>query len=168
MVAAAVTQIPHAVLLMCEKHHLMAVIRISEAVVVVLTMALALEAGLGVWSVVAGPIVITLFLGFCIMLPVMVRIMHGRYLPFLISVYLPSILCSVPAVAVLLGLKKALTGHVNDFWMCALCGTAYAVVFMLLSWRFQMGPAKRSLYLRRANVWMQRHLPRAAGLIPSK
>ena len=167
LVTASVTQIPHAVLLMCEKHHLMAVIRMSEAVVVVLTMALALEAGLGVWSVVAGPIVISLFLAFCVMLPVMIRIMHGRYLPFLVSVYLPSILCSLPAMALLLALKKVLTGHVNDFWMCALCGTSYAVVFMLLSWRFQMGPGKRALYLRRANVWTQRHLPRVSGVFPS-
>ena len=168
LVANAISLIPHAVLLMCEKHHLMAVIRMSEAVVVVLTMALALEAGLGVWSVVAGPIVITLLITFCVMFPVMIRIIHGRYLPFLLSVYLPSPLCSLPAVALLLALKKVLAGHVNDFWMCAICGTSYAVVFMLLSWRFQMGAVKRSLYLRRANVWTRKHLPRAAGLIPSK
>jgi O-antigen/teichoic acid export membrane protein len=168
LVASSISNIPHSVLLMCEKHHLMAVITMTEAVVVVLMMALCLEAGLGVWSVVAGPIVISLFLGFCIMLPVMIRIVHGRYLPFLVSVYLPSILCSLPAVVLLLALKKVLGGHVNDFWMCALCGTSYAVVFMLLSWRFQMRPATRALYLRRANVWTRKHLPRAARLIPSK
>ena len=166
--ASAVKQIPHSVLLMCEKHHLMAVITLSEAAVVVLTMALSLEAGLGVWGVVAGPILISLILGFCVMIPVMMRVVRGRLLPFLASVYLPSFLCSLPALALLLGLKKALFGHVNDFWMCALCGTSYAVVFMLLSWRFQMGPGKRALYLRRAQVWTRRHLPRAAGLIPSK
>jgi len=167
MVAAAATQIPHSVLLMCEKHHLMAVITMLEAVVVVAGMALALETGLGVWSVVAVPIVISLVLAFCVMLPVMIRIMNGRYLPFLLSVYLPSFFCSLPAVALLVGLKKVLGGHVNDFWMCALCGTAYAIVFLLLSWRFQMGPAKRALYLRRANVWTRKHLPRVSGLLPS-
>jgi len=168
MAAAGVKQIPHSVLLMCEKHHLMAVITLSEAVLVVLTMALSLEAGLGVKSVVAGPILISLVLGFGIMLPVMIRIMDGHYLPFVLSVYLPSLLCSLPALALLLGLKHVLIGHVNDFWMCALCGTSYAVVFMLLSWRFQMGPVKRALYVRRAQVWTRRHLPRAARLIPSK
>ena len=81
---------------------------------------------------------------------------------------IPWILCSLPAVTLLLALKKALGGHVNDFWMCALCGTSYAVAFLLLSWRFQMGPVKRALYLRRANAWTRKHLPRAAGLIPSK
>lgn len=168
MATAVVTQIPHSVLLMCEKHHFMAVIRMSEAVVVVLTMALTLSLGMGVWSVVAGPLVITLFLGFCFMLPVMVRIVQGRYLPFLLSVYLPSFLCSLPAVALLLGLKHVLSGHVNDFWMCAICGTSYAIVFMLLSWRFQMGHAKRALYRRRADMWTRSHLPRVSGLLPLK
>ena len=168
IVASVVTQIPHSVLLMCEKHHFMAVIRMSEAVVVVLMMALALEAGLGVWSVVAVPIVIGLILSFGFMIPVMMRIVQGRYLPFIISVYLPSLLCSLPAVALLLGLKHVLFGHVNDFWMCAICGTSYALLFMLLSWRFQMGPVKRALYVRRANVWTRKHLPRVSGLLPSK
>ena len=168
MVGTVVTQIPHSVLLMCEKHNLMAVIRMSEAVVVVLAMALALEAGLGVWSVVAVPIVLSLILSFGVILPVMIRIMHGRYLPFLVTVYLPSLLCSAPAVVLLLGVKRLLGGHVNDFWMCAIGGTSYAAVFMLLSWKFQMGPAKRALYLRRAQVWTRKYLPRAAGLIPSK
>ena len=168
MVSAALMQIPHSVLLMCEKHHLMAGITMSEAVLVVLTMALCLESGLGVWSVVAGPIVISLFIVFCVMLPALIRVVHSRYLPFLVSVYLPSILCSLPAVVLLLALKKILGGHVNDFWMCALCGTSYAVVFMLLSWRFQMRPATRALYLRRANVWTRKHLPCAARMIPSK
>ena len=168
LVTAVVTQVPHSVLLMCEKHHFMAIIRMSEAVVAVLTMALALEAGLGVWSVVAGPIIIGLILSFCLLLPVMIRIVQARYLPFLLSVYLPSLLCSLPSVALLLGLKHVLFGHVNDFWMCAICGTSYALFFMLLSWRFQMGPVKRALYLRRADVWTRKHLPRVSGLLPSK
>ena len=168
IVAVAVAQIPHSVLLMCEKHHLLAVMRMSEAVAVVLSMALTLSMGMGVWSVVAVPIVIGLILSFGIMIPVMVRIVQGRYLPFLLSAYFPSLLCSLPAVALLLGLKHVLFGHVNDFWMCAICGTSYALLFMLLSWRFQMGPVKRALYLRRANVWTRKHLPRVSGLLLSK
>ena len=161
----AVGQIPHSVLMMCERHHLMACIRMTEAVVVVLLMALALSLGCGVWSVVAISVGLSLAISFGLLIPVMVKIMRGGQIRFLISVYIPSLLCSLPASALLLGLKKVLTGRVGDFWVCAFCGTAYALLFMILSWRFQVGRAKRALYVRRARVWTRKHLPRAGQLI---
>lgn len=156
----AINQIPHSVLLMCEKHHLMACIRMTEAVVVVLLMALALSLGCGAWSVLAVSTGMSILISFCVLFPVMMTVIRRRLFGFLAGAYIPSLLCAVPALAVLIVLKKGLTGRVNDFWVCALCGTSYAIIFALLSWRFQVGRAKRALYLRRAQVWMRKRLPR--------
>ena len=158
----AISQIPHSVLLMCEKHHLMACVRMTEAVVVVLLMALALSLGGGAWSVLAVSIGISLLISFGVLFPVMMKVIRCRLLGFLARAFLPSLFCSVPALAVLIALKRGLAGHVNDFWLCALCGTSYAIVFILVSWRFQVGRAKRALYVRRARVFLRDHLPARA------
>ena len=164
----AVGQIPHSVLMMCEKHHYLARVRMVEAVAVVLLMILVLSLGFGVWSVVVVSLVMGLVVSFGLLIPVMMKVIRGNMVRFLTSAFVPPLLCAAPAVAVLLGLKYFLTGRVGDFWVCALCGTSYALIFVLVSWRFQVGPAKRALYLRRAQTWTRKHLPRAAGLIPSK
>ena len=90
--------------------------------------------------------------------PVMLKLIHGRAVPVLFSIYVPSLLASLPAVVVLLLCKKLLLGHVHNFLLCAVCGTAYAVVYVLIAWQFLIGRSKKELWKRRVMIRVRKYL----------
>ena len=90
--------------------------------------------------------------------PVMLKLIHGNPLHDLWNIYVPSLQASVPAVIVLLLCKKVLLGRVHDFLLCAVCWTAYAVVYLLTAWRFLIGRTKKELWKRRVMIRVRKYL----------
>ena len=153
-----VTQIPSSVLLMCEKHHLLAWTSMVEAIVVISLNILFLRGGTSIVCVEIISLVASIVLFAAVRCPVMLKLIHGNALRDLWSIYVPSLLASLPAVVVLLLCKKVLLGHVHEFLLCAVCGTAYAVVYGLIAWRFLIGRTKKELWKRRVMIRVRKYL----------
>lgn len=154
----AVTQIPSSVLLMCEKHHLMAWTSMVEAIVVISLNILFLRGGTSIVCVEIISLVASTVLFAAVRYPVMEKIIHGKALSDLWIIYVPSLLAAVPAVLVLLLCKKVLLGHVHEFLLCAVCGTAYALVYVAIAWQFLIGRTKKELWKRRVTIRVQKYL----------
>lgn len=158
--AVAFTQIPSSVLLMCEKHHLLAKVNMVEAVFVITMNILFLRAGYSLICIEVISISTSLFIFFTVRFPVMLKIIHGKFLNVFCSIYLPSLLPAVPAVALLYCVKRLLAGHVNDFLLCAVCGTSYAVVYLIMAWNLLIGRTKKDLWKRRVMLHVRKRLPK--------
>lgn len=154
----AMTQIPSSVLLMCEKHHLLAWTSIAEAIVVVTLNILFLRAGYSVLCIEIISQTASFILFVTVRFPVMLKLIHGRALRELFSIYVPSLLVSAPAAAVLYFCKQVLLGHVHAFLLCAVCGTVYGVIYVLLSWKFLIGRQKKELWKRRVMLRVRKIL----------
>ncbi len=153
-----VTQIPNSVLLMCEKHHLLACVSMAEAVVVVTLNILFLRSGYSIVCIEIISIGVSLVLFAAIKFPLMQKLIHGKAIRDLFSIYVPSLLAAVPAIAVLFLLRRFLLGHVHEFLLCAVCGSAYAVVYVLVSWQFLLGRTKKELWKRRVMIRVRKYL----------
>ena len=160
-VLVAVSQIPFSVLLMCEKHHLLAWTSMTEAVVVVILNILFLRSGVSIVCIEIISMTVSLFMFAVVRFPVMIHLIHGRAVRDFISIYVPSLLAAVPAAAVLYLCKRALLGHVHEFLLCAVCGTAYAVVYVLTAWQFLIGRTKKELWKRRVMIRVRKYLKKA-------
>ena len=158
--SVAFSQIPSSVLLMCEKHHLLARVGMTEAILVITMSILFLRAGYSIVCIEIISISVSLFFFFFFRFPVMLKIIKGKFLNVFCTIYLPSMLAAVPATVVLYGVKRVLTGHVNDFLLCALCGTSYAAVYLATAWQFLIGRTKKELWKRRAILQLRKHLPK--------
>ena len=90
--------------------------------------------------------------------PIMQKVIHGNPLRDLFSIFVPSLLTAVPAVLVLLLCKKVLLGHVHEFLLCAVCGTAYALVYVAIAWQFLIGRTKKELWKRRVMIRVRKYL----------
>ena len=156
-----VTQIPSSVLLMCEKHHLMAWTSMIEAVVVITLNILCLRGGVSIVCIELISLSASSVLFAMVRFPVMIRIIHGKALRELFCIFVPSLLASLPAVAVLLLCKKLLLGHVHNFLLCAVCGTAYAAVYVVIAWQFLIGRTKKELWKRRVMIRVRKYLKQA-------
>ena len=154
----AITQIPSSVLLMCEKHHLHAWTSMAEALVVIILNILFLRSGYSIVCIEVITIIMSIVLFSAVRFPVMLKLIRGNTLRDLWSIYVPSLLVSLPAVAVLLLCKKLLLGHVHNFLLCAVCGTAYAVVYVALAWQFLIGRTKKELWKRRVMIRVRKYL----------
>ena len=154
----AVTQIPSSVLLMCEKHHLLAWTSMAEAVVVAALNVVILRATHDVIYVELISLSTSLVLFFCVRFPFMLRIIHGKALREFWAVYVPSLLVAIPAAAALYVCKRLLAGHVNDFLLCAVCGIVYVLVYLPLAWCFLIGPVKKALWTRRVMLRVRKVL----------
>ena len=157
----AITQIPSSVLLMCEKHHLLAWTSMIEAVVVVTLNILFLRSGYSILCIECISLSASLTMFAFVRFPVMLRIIHGKALRELWSIYFPSLITAIPALAVLLVCRKLLAGRVNDFLFCALCGTSYAVVYLITAWQFLIGRVKKDLWKRRVMLCVRKALKSA-------
>ena len=157
----AMTQIPSSVLLMCEKHHLQAWAAMIEACMVVLLNILFLRGGFGITSVAVIAIVTSFVMFAAVRFPVMLKLIRGNALRELWDIYVPSLLTAIPATIVLLSLKKLLLGRVNDFLLCAVCGTSYAVVYTLFAWQFLVGRVKKGIWKRRVMLRVRKYLAKA-------
>ena len=153
-----VTQIPSSVLLMCEKHHLLAWTSMVEAIVVISLNILFLRGGTSIVCVEIISLVASIVLFAAVRCPVMLKLIHGNALRDLWSIYVPSLLASLPAVVVLLLCKKVLLGHVHEFLLCAVCGTAYALVYVAIAWQFLIGRTKKELWKRRVMIRVRKYL----------
>lgn len=153
-----VTQIPSSVLLMCEKHHLLAWTSMVEAVVVIFLNILFLRSGASIICIEIISLGMSTVLFATVRFPVMLKLIHGKAVPILFNIYVPSLLASLPAVAVLLLCKKLLLGHVHNFLLCAVCGTAYAVVYVVIAWQFLIGRTKKELWKRRVMIRVRKYL----------
>ena len=156
-----VSQIPNSVLLMCERHHMLACVSMIEAVVVVTLNILFLRSGYSIVCIEIISISVSLFLFATVKYPVMLKIIHGKAIRDLFRIYVPSLIAAVPPVAVLLFCKKLLLGRVHEFLLCAVCGTAYAVVYVLISWQFLIGRTKKELWKRRVMIRVRKYLKKA-------
>lgn len=154
----AVTQIPSSVLLMCEKHHLLAWTSMAEAVAVISLNIVFLRAGYDVACIEIISLAASMVLFFSVRFPVMLRIIHGKALRELWTIFVPSLLAAVPGVVILLLCRKVLAGRVNDFLLCAICGIAYAVSYLAVSWQFLIGRAKKELWKRRVALRVRKIL----------
>ena len=90
----------------------------------------------------------------------MLKIVRGRFLNVFCGIYLPSLLAAVPAAAVLFACRRILAGRVNNFLFCAICGTSYAVVYLITSWQFLIGRTKKELWKRRMMLQVRKRLPK--------
>ena len=156
-----ISQIPTSVMLMCEKHHLLAWTSMAEAVAVITLNILFLRAGYSIICIEIIAIGTSVVLFAAVRFPVMLKIIHGRAIRELWSIYVPSLLASVPAVVVLLVCKRLLIGHVNNFLLCAVCGTVYAVIYIITSWQFLIGRTKKELWKRRVMIRVRKYLKKA-------
>lgn len=154
----AVTQIPSSVLLMCEKHHLHAWTSMVEAVVVITLNILFLRSRYSIVYIELISLSFSLLMFAFIRFPVMQKIIHGNSLRDLFSIYVPSLLASVPAVLALLLCKKVLFGQVHDFLLCAVCGSVYAVIYVATAWQFLIGRTKKELWKRRMIIRVRKYL----------
>ena len=154
----AVTQIPSSVLLMCEKHHLHAWTSMSEAGIVISLNILLLRSGYSIVCIEIVSVMMSLVLFLTVRFPVMQKIIHGNALHDLFNIFVPSLLASVPAVLALLLCKKVLLGHVHEFLLCAVCGSVYAVIYLLLAWHFLIGRTKKDLWKRRVMIRVRKYL----------
>ena len=130
----------------------------AEAVAVVTMNILFLRGGHSIVYVEVISISASLLLFVTVRFPVMLKLIHGNALRELWSIYVPCLLASVPAVVVLLVLKKLLSGHVCDFLLCAVCGTSYAVVYVITAWQFLLGRTKKELWKRRVMLRVRKYL----------
>ncbi len=153
-----IAQIPSSVMLMCEKHHLHAWTSMAEALVVVSLNILFLRGGTSIVCIEIISMASALFMFVVVRYPVMEKIIHGQMLHDLFIIFVPSLIATVPAVLVLLLCKKVLLGHVHEFLLCAVCGSAYAVVYGLTSWRFLIGRTKKDLWKRRVMICVRKYL----------
>ena len=153
-----VTQIPSSVLLMCEKHHLMALTSMIEAVVVIVLNILFLSGGASIVYIEIISLTASVVLFATVLFPVMQKLIRGNPLRDLWSIYVPSLLASLPAVVVLLLCRRFLAGHVNNFLFCAVCGSAYAVVYGATAWQFLIGRTKKELWKRRVMIRVRKYL----------
>ena len=158
--SVAFTLIPSSVLLMCEKHHLLAKVNMAEALFVITMNILLLRSGYSILCIEITSISTSLFLFFTIRFPVMLKIIHGGFLKVFCSIYLPALLAALPAMAVLYGVKRLLAGHVNAFLFCAICGTSYAVVYLATAWQFLIGRTKKELWKRRVMLQVRKRFPK--------
>ena len=156
----AMAQTPVSVLLMCEKHHLQACVSMIEACSVVLLNILFLRSGFGITSVAVIMIITTFVMFAAIDYPVMVKLIHSNFLGDLWSIYFPCFLASIPGIVILLVCKKLLAGCVNDFLLCAVCGTSYAVVYLAMAWKFLIGRSKKELWKRRVMLQVRKRFPK--------
>lgn len=154
----ALTQIPSSVMLMCEKHHLLAWTSMAEAVVVVTLNILFLRGSYSIACIEIISISASIVLFASVRFPSMLRIIHGRALRELWSIYVPPLLAAVPVIAVLFFCKKFLLGHIHNFLLCAICGTVYAIVYMVISWQFLIGRTKKELWKRRVMIRVRKYL----------
>ena len=154
----SVTQLPSSVLLMCEKHHLLAWTSMIEAVVVFVLNILFLRSGYSVVCIDLISLSASTVLFATVRFPVMLKLIHGKALRELFAIYVPSLLAAMPAIFVLLVFKRLLLGHVYDFLLCAVCGSAYAVVYVLTAWQFLIGRTKKELWKRRAMIHIRKYL----------
>ena len=152
-----ITQIPSSVLLMCEKHHLHAWTSMAEAVVVVSLNILFLRSGASIVWIEIISMSSALVMCAVVRFPVMLKIVHGKMLD-LFRIFVPSLLASVPAVLLLLLCRRLLLGHVHNFLLCAACGSAYAVVYVLTAWQFLIGRTKKELWKRRVMIRVRKYL----------
>ena len=165
----AVTQIPSSVLLMCEKHHLMAWTSMLEAVVVIVLNILCLRSR-GEYNILYIEIIsiaASFVLFFAVRFPVMLKIIHGKALRELWNIYVPSLLAAIPAMIMLSLCKTAVSWvllfrgcseSVNDFLLCAVCGSVYAIVYLILAWTFLIGRPKKELWQRRVALRIRKYL----------
>ena len=160
--SVAFTQIPTSVLLMCEKHHLLARVNMTEAVFVITMNILFLRAGYSIICIEIISISTSMFVFLFIRFPVMLKIVQGRFLNVFCEIYLPSLLAAIPAAAVLYACRRLLAGHVNDFLFCAICGTSYAVVYLITAWQFLIGRTKKDLWKRRVMLQVRKRFPKKA------
>ena len=154
------TQIPSSVLLMCEKHHLMALTSMIEAVTVNVLNILLLRGGASIVYIEIISQAASAVLFATVRFPVMQKLIHGNPLRDLWNIYVPSLLAAVPATLVLLVCKKLLLGHVNDFLLCGVCGTSYAAVYLITAWQFLIGRTKKELWKRRVMIQVRKRLPK--------
>ena len=159
-VFAAFTQIPSTVLLMCEKHHLIAKINMAEAFIVIVMNILFLRAGYSIVCIEIISISTSMFIFFFLKFPVMLKIIQGKFLNVFCGIYLPPLLAAVPAAAVLLACRKILIGRTNEFLLCAICGTIYAVIYLLTAWQFLIGRTKKELWKRRVMLQVRKRFPK--------
>ncbi|MBP5586859.1 MAG: oligosaccharide flippase family protein [Lentisphaeria bacterium] len=155
------TQIPSSVLLMCERHHLLAWTSMAEAVTVVVLNILFLRAGKGLVCIELISLGASFVLFAVVRFPIMLKLIHGRAVRELFCIYVPSLLAAVPAVAVLYLCKRLLLGHVHEFLLCAICGTVYAVIYVLTAWQFLIGRTKKELWKRRVMIRVRKYLKKA-------
>ena len=155
------TQIPSSVLLMCEKHHLLARTSIAEAIVVVTLNILFLRAGYSIICIEIISLTASSILFATVRFPVMLKLIHGRAARELFSIYVPSLLASAPAAVVLYLCRRVLLGHVHAFLLCAVCGTVYGVIYVLISWKFLIGRTKKELWKRRVMLHVGKFLKKA-------
>lgn len=154
----AVTQIPSSVLLMCEKHHLLAWTSMVEAIAVITMNILFLRGGCSVLYVEIISLSASIVLFSTVRFPVMLKIIHGKALRVLWSIYFPSLIAAIPAFAVLYVCRLLLSGRVHNFLFCAICGTAYALVYLATAWRFLIGKTKKELWKRRVMLRVRKYL----------
>lgn len=153
-----VTQIPSSVLLMCEKHHLQAWTSMVEAVVVIVLNILFLRGGTSIICIEIISLTASIVLFAVVRFPVMQKLIHGNPLHDLWSIYVPSLLAAVPATLVLLLCKRVLLGHVHEFLLCAVCGSAYAIIYVATAWQFLIGRTKKELWKRRVMIRVRKYL----------
>lgn len=157
----AITQIPSSVLLMCEKHYLMAWTSMIEAVSVITLNILFLRGGSSVLCIEIISLCASFVLFFSVRFPVMLKIIHGKALRELWNIYCPSLLAAIPAAAVLYACRILLSGRVHNFLFCAICGTAYALVYLATAWHFLIGKTKKELWKRRVMIRVRKYLKQA-------
>lgn len=157
----AITQIPSSVLLMCEKHHFHAWTSMIEACVVITLNILFLRSGYSIVCVSIISLIMSFILFSTVRFPVMLKLIHGNALRDLWNIYVPSLLAAVPAILALLLCKKVLLGHVHEFLLCAICGSVYAVIYLLIAWRFLIGRTKKELWKRRVMIRVRKYLKQA-------
>lgn len=154
----SITQIPSSVLIMCEKHHLHAWTSMTEAVVVVSLNILLLRGGASIVCIEIISLSASIVLFAAVRFPVMQKLIRGNPLRDLWNIYVPSLLAAVPASLALLLCKKVLLGHINDFLLCAVCGSVYAVIYVLTAWQFLIGQTKKDLWKRRVMIRVRKYL----------
>ena len=129
-----------------------------EAVVVISLNIVFLRGGYSILCIEIIAISASMVMFFVVRFPVMLQLIHGKFLRELWNIYFPSLIASIPAVAVLLVCRKQLAGRFNDFMFCAICGTAYAVVYLIMAWNFLIGRAKKELWKRRVAIRVSKYL----------
>ncbi len=152
------TQIPASVLLMCEKHQLSACVSMIEAIIIISLNILFLRRGTSIVCIEIISLITSVFFFAVVRFPVMEKLIHGRILRDIWNIYVPSLLAAVPAVLALLLCRKVLLGHVHNFLLCAVCGSVYAIIYVLTAWQFLLGRTKKELWKRRVMIRVRKYL----------
>ncbi len=129
-----------------------------EAVIVITLNILFLREGISIVCIELISLSASTTLFATVRFPIMIKIIHGKALQDLLRIYFPSLLVSLPAIVVLLLCKKLLQGRTNDFLLCAVCGTAYAVVYTTIAWQVLIGRTKKELWKRRVMIHVRKYL----------